>query len=145
MEVKYLHKDIKPLLRATDGSGAWDLRSAEDNFEILPFGEALIHSGVAMWLVDKSKLGLITVRSGTSDFLTLKNAPAFIDSDYQGEIMFCLINRTTNAFKVDFNDRLVQMAIATITPPEQWNLESVKEFTKKTGRGDSGWGHSGVK
>jgi len=145
MEVKYVDKHVKPLTYATDGSGAWDLRSAEDNFEIPAFGEAVIHTGVAIWLEENNRLGQVIIRSGLSKHLTLRNGTGWIDSDYQGEIILCLINRTQDPFPISFNDRLCQITIVKIYPPQEMLCEVVTNFSKETKRGTKGHGSSGVK
>ena len=64
-----------------------------------------------------------------------------IDSDYQGEIMVSLWNRSDKPFEVMPGDRIAQMIFQEITTP---NFKIVSEFISSE-RGNKGFGSSGTR
>ena len=73
--------------------------------------------------------------------VTLPNAPATIDSDYRGEVQVPLINLGTQPFVVERGMRIAQMIFARVGAAT-WN--EVTELTS-TARGESGFGHTGLR
>ena len=73
--------------------------------------------------------------------IVLGNLVGLVDSDYQGEIMISLWNRSKESFKVESGDRIAQMMFIEVASP---NFKIVSEFSLSE-RGDSGFGSSGKK
>jgi dUTP pyrophosphatase len=71
--------------------------------------------------------------------IVLGNSIGLIDSDYQGEIMISLWNRSLESFKVEPGDRIAQMMFLEIASP---TFKIVSEFSESE-RGDKGFGSSG--
>jgi dUTP pyrophosphatase len=86
---------------------------------------------------------VISPRSGLgSRGLVLGNLSGLIDSDYQGELMVILWNRSqTDTFSVVRGDRVAQMMFI---PVLRASWEAVEEFTVATERGTGGFGSTGV-
>ena len=69
----------------------------------------------------------------------LGNLSGLIDSDYQGEIMVSLWNRSKKEFNIEPGDRIAQMLFFSIFSP---NFKLVSKFDE-TERGIEGFGSSG--
>ena len=72
--------------------------------------------------------------------ISLPNTPATIDADYRGEIRVPLINLGVEPFRVARGMRIAQLVVAPIVRV-QWDQV---EHLPKTGRGTSGFGHTGT-
>ena len=128
---------------ATQGSAAIDLRACiADEVEIHPGETAFIGSGIAMNIKDPNVVGIIAPRSGLGikKGIVLANTIGIIDSDYQGEIKIGLFNRGKTIYIVKPGERICQMLFM---PVFKAALNLVQEFSKKTARGQGGFGHSG--
>lgn len=89
-------------------------------------------------------LGVVTVRSSTgSRGLRLLNSVAFIDSDYQGEIVLVAQHMLGSASPLilTVGDRVAQMAVVPVMTP---NFVKVSEFPEVTARGIGGFGSTGT-
>lgn len=73
--------------------------------------------------------------------ITVLNTPGTIDADYRGEIGVILINHGKVPFQVTRGMRIAQVVLAQVCKA-CFALEE-KELTA-TGRGDGGFGHTGV-
>ena len=62
-----------------------------------------------------------------------------IDSDYQGELMVSVWNRSQTAFTLEPGERLAQYVLVPVVHAE---FEQVQEFAA-TERGAGGFGHTG--
>lgn len=106
-----------------------------------PFTTVLIPTGFAIEL----PLGYeaqLRPRSGLAlkHMISLPNTPATIDADYRGEVKVILVNYGQKPFVVRHGDRIAQMIIARY---EHVRLEEVSSLSQ-TGRGDGGFGHTGI-
>jgi len=127
---------------STSGSAGMDLRACLDDQIRIGSGETeLIPSGIAIYIEDPNYAGLILPRSGLGHKhgIILGNSVGLIDSDYQGEIMISLYNRSSDDFLINPGDRIAQFLII---PVLQFDFEIVDEF-EKTKRSTGGFGHSG--
>jgi dUTP pyrophosphatase len=79
----------------------------------------------------------LAVRHG----ITLINSPGTIDADYRGEIKVGLINLGSEPFTVRHGDRIAQMVLAPVVRASFTLLASLDE----TGRGDGGFGSTGLR
>jgi dUTP pyrophosphatase len=69
------------------------------------------------------------------------NAPGTIDADYRGEIGLVLINWGKAPFVIKRGDRIAQMVVARVARAAVLETDRLDP----TGRGEGGFGHSGVK
>lgn len=146
IQIKILDKRLKedfPLPQyATDGSAGLDLRAlmAEDII-LAPKETRLIPTGLAMHIADPNLCAMVLPRSGlgAKNGIVLGNLVGLIDSDYQGELMVALWNRSDEPFSIAVGDRIAQLVFV---PVVQASFNVVENFTQ-TSRGEGGFGHSG--
>ena len=128
---------------STSGSAGMDLRACLDDQIRIGAGETeLIPSGIAIYIEDPNYAGLILPRSGLGhkNGIVLGNLVGLIDSDYQGELMISLWNRSETAFVLSPGDRVAQLILI---PVKQLPLIVVDEFDTSE-RGGKGFGSSGL-
>jgi len=129
---------------ATSGSAGLDLRACLDEaVQIKPGETILIKTGMAIYIEDQNFAGLILPRSGLGHKhgIVLGNLVGLIDSDYQGELMVSIWNRSQTVFTLEPGERLAQYVLV---PVVQAQFEQVNEFTASE-RGTGGFGHTGQK
>ncbi len=127
---------------ATDGSAGIDLRACLDSVKVLAPGETiLVPTGIAIHLGDPGLAAVLLPRSGLGHKhgIVLGNLVGLIDSDYQGQVMVSVWNRSDHAFTIEPGDRIAQMVVV---PVVQVELEVVAEF-EESARGAGGFGSSG--
>ena len=127
---------------ATTGSAGLDLRACVDEaITIEPGQTVLVKTGMAIYIEDPSYAGLILPRSGLGHKhgIVLGNLVGLIDSDYQGELMVSVWNRSQNAFTLEPGERLAQYVLVPVLHAE---FDLVDEF-KASERGAGGFGHTG--
>ena len=146
IQVKILSKligDKIPLpTYSTPGSAAVDLRACINESIILKPSEAeLITTGLSFFIKDENYAGIVLPRSGLGHKhgIVLGNSVGLIDSDYQGELMISLYNRSLDDFLINSGDRVAQFMLIPIIKHE---LDIVEDF-EKTERSTGGFGHSG--
>lgn len=139
-----LGRDFPLPTYATEGSAAIDLRACLKEILVLdPDDCAMIPSGLALHLHDRSLAALILPRSGLGHRgLVLGNSVGLIDSDYQGEINLSCWNRSPHPITITPGDRVAQLLVIPIVMA---SFHIVQDFTGTTARGGSGFGHSGVR
>ena len=125
---------------ATPGSAGLDLRVCID--QPLVRAWQLLPTGMAVHLHDPGYAALLLPRSGLGHKhgIVLGNLVGLIDSDYQGELMVSVWNRSDTAFTVEPLERIAQMVIAR---HEQGTFVQV-EALDETERGTGGYGHTVV-
>jgi dUTP pyrophosphatase len=129
---------------ATSGSAGLDLRACLDEaVQIKPGETILVKTGMAIYIEDSNFAGLILPRSGLGHKhgIVLGNLVGLIDSDYQGELMVSVWNRSQTVFTLEPGERLAQYVLV---PVVQTQFEQVNEFTVSE-RGTGGFGHTGQK
>lgn len=127
---------------ATEGSAGMDLRALLDEALVIqPGATHLVRTGLAIHLADPGLAGVILPRSGLGHKhgIILGNTVGLIDSDYQGELMISIWNRSHTPFTLEPGERLAQYVVV---PVVQVQLQVVSEFTA-TERGTGGFGSSG--
>ena len=127
---------------STKGAAGLDLRACIDApVELGPGGSALVPSGIAIHLVDSGLAALVLPRSGLGHKhgIVLGNLVGLIDSDYQGQIMVSLWNRSAAAYTLQPMERVAQLVIV---PVLQVALNVVEEFAASQ-RGAGGFGSTG--
>lgn len=127
---------------ATSGSAGLDLRACVDEATVIEAGQTiLVKTGLAIYIEDPNFAGLILPRSGLGHKhgIVLGNLVGLIDSDYQGELMVSVWNRSQTAFTLEPGQRLAQYILVPVIHAE---FEQVEEFVA-TERGAGGFGHTG--
>ncbi len=127
---------------ATSGSAGLDLRACLDNELNLVSGETiLVPTGIAIHIGDDTLAAVILPRSGLGHKhgVVLGNLVGLIDSDYQGQLMVSVWNRSQNSFSIKPGERIAQMVFIPVVRAE-FNI--VDDFSH-TERGTGGFGHSG--
>lgn len=127
---------------ATAGSAGLDLRACVAETTVIEPGQTvLIKTGLAIYIEDVNFAGMILPRSGLGHKhgIVLGNLVGLIDSDYQGELMVSVWNRSQTAFSLEPGERLAQYVLV---PVVQAQFDLVEEF-EATERGAGGFGHTG--
>ena len=127
---------------ATAGSAGLDLRACVDSTTVIEPGQTvLVKTGLAIYIQDTGFAGMILPRSGLGHKhgIVLGNLVGLIDSDYQGELMVSVWNRSQTAFSLEPGERLAQYVLVPVVQAE---FEQVDEFVA-TERGAGGFGHTG--
>lgn len=127
---------------ATAGSAGLDLRACVEQTTVIEPGQTvLVKTGLAIYIEDASFAGMILPRSGLGHKhgIVLGNLVGLIDSDYQGELMVSVWNRSQTAFSLEPGERLAQYVLVPVVQAE---FDLVDEFAA-TERGAGGFGHTG--
>jgi dUTP pyrophosphatase len=128
----------------TPGSAGMDLVAAVDeDFTLQPNEVKLIPTGLAIHIADPNVAALILPRSGMGhkNGIILGNTAGLIDSDYQGQWMMSMWNRSDKEFTVKAFERVAQVMFVPVIQP---TLNVVTEFTASE-RGEGGFGSTGTK
>jgi dUTP pyrophosphatase len=128
---------------ATDGSAGLDLRACLDAPLLLEPGQThLVPTGLAIHLDDPRLAAVLLPRSGLGHKhgIVLGNLVGLIDSDYQGQVMVSVWNRSAHPFTIEPGERIAQMVVV---PVVQVALEVVESFDESA-RGAGGFGSSGT-
>ncbi|MGQ0428514.1 MAG: dUTP diphosphatase [Gammaproteobacteria bacterium] len=137
-----LGRDIELPRRATAGAAGFDLRACIDAPLTLPPGRTeLVPTGIAIHLEDPGLAAVLLPRSGLGHKhgIVLGNLVGLVDSDYQGQVMVSVWNRSERPFTIEPGERIAQMVVV---PVVQVELEVVAEF-EQSARGAAGFGSSG--
>ena len=127
---------------STAGAAGLDLRACIDEpLELAPGAAELVPSGIAIHLADSGLAAVVVPRSGLGHKhgIVLGNLVGLIDSDYQGQVMVSLWNRSEAAFTINPMDRIAQLVVL---PVVQVKLNVVEEFAASR-RGAAGFGSTG--
>lgn len=134
----------KNAIENTGMSAGIDLKAAiAEPVTLAPGTTAMITTGLSIWIDDSGYCAKIYPRSGLgSKGLVVGNLVGVIDADYQGELLVCAWNRTTDYKQIEPGDRIAQLCFEKVCSGFP---TFVDEFTGTTSRGAQGFGHSGVK
>ena len=127
----------------TDGSAGMDVRACiKEKIVVKQGSTVMIPLGFAMHIEDKNIAAIIIPRSGlgSKNGIVLGNLVGLIDSDYQGELMVTLWNRSNKDFEIKPGDRIAQMVFIPLVLAE---FKIVNSF-EQSERGIKGFGSSGV-
>ena len=151
INAKILSDKITPemLQPKTPGSAGIDLMAVNlpisavvKNLYVYPGQCTKIGTGIAIHLDDPGYAAIVLPRSGLgTKGLILGNTIGLIDSDYQGEIILSVWNRSSDPIKINAMDRIAQLIIIPVIQPEFNFVESFEQ----TERGSNGFGSTGVK
>ena len=128
---------------ATAGAAGIDLRACIDAPLVLAPGKSeLVPSGIAIHLEDPGLAAIVLPRSGLGHRhgIVLGNLVGLIDSDYQGQVMVSVWNRSAEPFTLQPLDRIAQLVVV---PVLQVGLNIVGEFAASE-RGAGGFGSTGT-
>ena len=144
LDVKILDPRLRDSLPqySTAGAAGLDLRACIDKpLELAPGAAGLVPSGLAIHLADPGLAAVVLPRSGLGHKhgIVLGNLVGLIDSDYQGQVMVSLWNRSETAFTINPMDRIAQLVVV---PVVQVKLNVVEEFAASR-RGAAGFGSTG--
>ena len=144
LDVKVLDPRLRGSLPqyATSGAAGLDLRACvERPLTLAPGAAELVPSGIAIHLADPGLAAVVLPRSGLGHKhgIVLGNLVGLIDSDYQGQVMVSVWNRSGAAFTINPMDRIAQLVVV---PVVQVKLNVVEEFAQ-SGRGAGGFGSTG--
>ncbi|SUA61530.1 Deoxyuridine 5'-triphosphate nucleotidohydrolase [Oligella urethralis] len=144
VNLKILDKRMEQQLPqyATAGSAGLDLRACIDGAIVLAPGQTeLIPTGLAIHLDNPGYAAMILPRSGLGHKhgIVLGNLVGLIDSDYQGELMVSVWNRSQQSFRLEPMERLAQLVVV---PVHQVQFRVVDEFNQSD-RGSGGFGSTG--
>jgi dUTP pyrophosphatase len=123
----------------TKGSAGADLKVSKECV-LLPNQTLVVSTGISL-AIPEGFVGLLFPRSGlASRGITLANSVGVIDSDYRGEIMVPMVNRSTDPVVLKHGDRIAQIVFIPVT---QFPFV-VAENLGDTSRGSGGFGSTGV-
>ncbi len=122
----------------------WIDDAALDYIVIHPGEQALVSTGLRVWINKPGYAGFMFARSGMGvRGLVLGNGTGVIDSDYQGDLKMCLWNRSDRPIRVDAGERVAQLVIMPVMTG--YKMEVVDAFDAETERGTGGFGSTGSK
>jgi dUTP pyrophosphatase len=144
LDVKILDRRLRDALPrySTAGAAGLDLRACIDKpLTLAPGAAELVPSGIAIHLADPGLAAVVLPRSGLGHKhgIVLGNLVGLIDSDYQGQVMVSVWNRSGAAFTITPMDRIAQLLVV---PVVQVKLNVVEEFSASE-RGAGGFGSTG--
>ena len=134
--------DIQLPSYETEGSVGMDVAAAVEGEVVIAPGERqLIPCGFSIALPPGYE-AQVRPRSGLAvkHGISLVNTPGTIDSDYRGEIKVPVINLGSENFTVRRGMRIAQMVVAPVHRAEFVEVEDLPA----TGRGEGGFGHTGM-
>jgi dUTP pyrophosphatase len=135
-------RDIELPRRATAGSAGLDLCACIDAPLALEPGQTqLVPTGIAIHLQDPGLAAVLLPRSGLGHRhgIVLGNLVGLVDSDYQGQVMVSVWNRSDHPYTIQPGERIAQMVVVPVVPVD---LEVVERF-EESARGAGGFGSSG--
>jgi len=146
IELKILDPRMRERLPSygSPGSAGLDLRACLD--EPLPLAagaSALVPTGIAIHIGNPGFAALVLPRSGLGHKhgLVLGNLVGLIDSDYQGQLMVSVWNRSDTAFTIEPFERIAQLLVV---PVLQVGFDIGEEFAASE-RGAGGFGSTGTR
>jgi dUTP pyrophosphatase len=144
LDVKLLDRRLRDALPqySTAGAAGLDLRACiESPLTLAPGAAELVPSGIAIHLADPGLAAVVLPRSGLGHKhgIVLGNLVGLIDSDYQGQVMVSVWNRSKEPFTINPMDRIAQLVVV---PVVQVKLNVVDEFSASE-RGAGGFGSTG--
>ena len=123
-------------------------KNKDDVFELTlkPFERRLIHTGLYFELPENTE---IQVRSRSGMALKygviVANTPGTVDEGYRGEILFNLINTSSNEVFVLPGEKITQGVIIKVDYHTPSEVDDIDKCATPTERGEGGFGSTGVK
>jgi dUTP pyrophosphatase len=129
---------------ATEHSAGMDLRAMIDQpIELAPGDAQLVPTGLAIHIGDPGLCAVIVPRSGLGhkQGLVMGNLVGLIDADYQGPLMVSLWNRGRLPVTIEPGDRVAQLVFLPVARAVFRQVDAFED----SGRGQGGFGHTGVR
>lgn len=128
---------------ATADAAGMDLRAALAEPITLRPGERILVPTALVVEIPRGYEGQVRPRSGLAlkHGISLVNTPGTIDSDYRGELKVIMINHGSDDFVINHGERIAQLVISPVVQATIVEADEVSE----SGRGDGGFGSTGVK
>ena len=126
---------------ATTGSAGVDIvASVKGSKTLQPQETWMVSTGLKLE-IPKGYFGMLVPRSGlaSKSGIVLANTVGIIDSDYRGELLVPLINRSDEPFIIKSGHRIAQLLLLPYIP-----FKAVYTGVNKTDRGEGGFGSTGV-
>lgn len=141
VRVKLKPGALIPTYANSDAVGADLYAHLSHKLTLWPGQRQLIPTGVSFELPPNYEVQ-VRPRSGLAlkHGLTVVNAPGTVDPDYRGDISVILLNTGQDAVEIEPGMRIAQ---AVIAPVHRMRFEAVEQLGE-TGRGESGFGSTGV-
>ena len=142
--VRFIRLDGNPDLplpsRATAHAAGYDVRSAQEDFQLAPGEVRAVGTGLVMELPPGVECQ-VRPRSGLAakHGITLPNSPGTIDPDYRGELKVLMQNTGSEPVSIRRGDRIAQLVFARFETPRVEEAEEVSG----TERGEGGFGSTG--
>lgn len=138
LDIKILDPRLRetPPAYATAGSAGLDLRACVDHpLRLEPGSTALVPSGLAIHLADAGYAAVVLPRSGLGHRhgLVLGNLVGLIDSDYQGQVMVSLWNRSGEAYTIQPLERVAQLVVIRVARAELHLVEDFESSARGAG------------
>ena len=138
----YIDKSLLPAY-STDGAAGLDLvANIPSPLTVQPGEVHLVGTGIHLNIKNKHIAATILPRSGlgSKHGIVLGNLVGLIDSDYQGQVMVSVWNRSDCLYTIQPGERICQMIFIPIIHPR---FTIVENFSTETQRGHGGFGHTG--
>lgn len=142
LPVKRLSEKAVLPVYMSEGAAAMDVCACLDEDVVLESGaRALIPTGFAI-AAPQGTVALLFARSGLAykSGISLANSVGVVDSDYRGEVMVALVNRSDVPFTVTHGMRIAQLALLPVEILPALEVEDLDE----TSRASGGFGSTGV-
>ena len=143
VKIEKLNPEAKIPVYSSEFAAGADLYSLlSEDIVIHPNETVLISTGISIE-IPIGYVGFIYARSGlaTKKGLVLANQVGIIDSDYRGEVMISIYNRSSSACTITNHERIAQIVIAPYINAEFIESSSLSD----TQRGKGGFGSTGNK
>lgn len=140
MKIYLKNENAKIPTLGSIGSAGYDLYSTESNV-ILPFQSTKFNIGIHLEIPD-GMYGNIKPRSGLDIKSGIGPIAGVIDSDYTGEIIVALYNKSNKEYMVSIGDRIAQIIFQKYEKMKIHQVYNLDELTT-TERGENGFGSTG--
>ena len=139
VKVKKLCNNAKLPVRASTGAAGYDLAAAQT--AVIPaYGKMLVKTGLSMSM-PTGCYGRIAPRSGLALKKFIDVGAGVVDEGYRGELGVILFNFGDEDFEINMGDKIAQLIFEKIKTPTIVETDGLEE----TGRGDKGFGSTGIK
>jgi len=126
-----------------ENDAGFDLRCAEDEVRIPAGGRRALRTGLHM-TVQYDMVAMVMSRSGLAVKHGIEAGAGVIDGGYTGEIHVLLHNFGDKEVVFHKGDRIAQLVILKMPRNVQWTLIGKGTVQSSDGRGDSGFGSTGL-
>lgn len=145
IELIRMHEGVEVPVHKTAGAAAVDLQAwlPGGPVTIQPGGVQQIGTGVKVHIGNPDYALVLAPRSGAGTRGTvLANTIGLIDSDYQGELLLNIFNRSDKPITIAHKEPCAQ---GFFLPVQQVEFVEVASFSKTTDRGEGGFGSTDAK